>query len=281
MKYLNTLPLIEGLGAWRECELVACAPSGLIGMLRRGEVDVALASVIDAAGGGHGHMAHGHMAHSEGTEPGVVLLPVGMIGCDGATLTVRVFSRVPIERITRVAVDSESHTSVALLQVLMWKRYGTRVEVSSGGVEEWGGGGAGKGPEAMLLIGDKVVTAAPSEREYPHQMDLGAAWKDLTGLPFVYAVWMCREGEQDSIKVRGAAMMLERSRLHNATRMDWVVEKHAAERGWERELAAEYVGSLLRYEVGEPEREAVEKFIAWAGEMGLCGSGGVVWAMAT
>ena len=51
VKYQNTLPLIEGLGMWRGCELVTSAPSGLIGMLRRGEVDVALASVVDGARG--------------------------------------------------------------------------------------------------------------------------------------------------------------------------------------------------------------------------------------
>src|SRR5205823_179545 len=140
--------------AWRDCELVAAAPSELIGMLRRGEVDVALASVIDGAG------------------DGVVLLPVGMIGCDGPTLTVRVFSRVPIEKIRRVAVDSESHTSVVLLRVLMWRKFGVKVEVHSGGVEESRGAGVGEKADAVLLIGDKVVTDAPDAAEYPHQMDL-------------------------------------------------------------------------------------------------------------
>jgi chorismate dehydratase len=196
---------------------------------------------------------------------------------------VRVFSKVPIEKIVRGAVDAESHTSVVLLQVLMWKKYGKRVEVVEldarrhRGIEASRHQG-GEREEAILLIGDKVVTDAPSESEYPHQMDLGAAWKELTGLPFVYAVWMCRAGEEDSLKVKTVAKMLERTRLHNATRMDWVVAEHAAERGWPRELAAEYVGTLLKYDVGEPEREAVEKFVAWAGEMGLCGRGGVVWA---
>ena len=284
VKYLNTLPLIEGLGAWQGCELVASAPSGLIGMLRRGEVDVALASVVDAARSDG--VTKGRSDEVKGG--GVVLLPVGMIGCEGATLTVRVFSRVPIERITRVAVDSESHTSVVLMQVVMWKRYGRRVEVVQMGgntrtpsaIDSLGTSPAGAGEvgeEAMLLIGDKVVTDAPSEGEYPFQMDLGAAWKELTGLPFVYAMWMCRAGEEGSMKVRAAAMMLERARLHNATRMDWIVARHAGERGWARDLAAQYVGSLLKYDVGEPEREAVEKFVSWAAEMGWWGSGGVVW----
>ena len=126
VKYLNTLPLIEGLGMWRGCELVTSAPSGLIGMLRRGEVDVALASVVDGARG----VADAKQSTTAPTD--VVLLPVGMIGCEGRTLTVRVFSRVPIERITRVVVDAESHTSVVLLQVLMCRKFGKRVEVEVG-----------------------------------------------------------------------------------------------------------------------------------------------------
>lgn len=268
VKYLNTLPLIEGLATWRGCALVTSAPSGLIGMLNRGEVDVALASVIDAVGS------------NDASGDGAVLLPVGMIGCEGRTLTVRVFSKVPIEKIVRAVVDADSHTSVVLLQVLMWKKFGKRVAVEVMKEERHQGSKASRheGEEAILLIGDKVVTDAPSDAEYPHQMDLGAAWKELTGLPFVYAVWMCRAGEEETLKVRTVAKMLERTRLHNATRMDWVVAEHAAERGWPRELAAEYVGTLLKYAVGEPEREAVEKFVSWADEMGLCGRGGVVWA---
>ena len=301
VKYLNTLPLIEGLRSWRDCEVVTAAPSGLIGMLLRGEVDVALASVIDAVGG-HGS---GEPCHQEPPVP--VLLPVGMIGCDGPTLTVRVFSRGPIEKMTRVHVDAESHTSVALLQVLMWRKYGVRIEVaryeagSDGGTErrsDEGGGNAGASgsdggrerqsdggggnaqagwPEAVLLIGDKVVTDAPPAEMYPHQMDLGAAWKGLTGLPFVYAVWMCRGGEEETTRVRAAAAMLDRARRHNRTRLGWIAESRADEKHWPEDLAAEYLGRLLKYDVGDAEREAVEKFTGWARELGLCGAREARW----
>lgn len=267
MKYLNTLPLVEGLGKLRDVELAQAVPSKLIGMLRDGEVDVALASVVDA------------------TKGGVIALPVGMIGCNGPTLTVRLFSRVAIDRIRTVGADTDSHTSVVLMQVLLMRRWGVRVSLADFDARErmvLRAAGAAReaagAPDALLLIGDKVVTDPPDGGEYRHQLDLGAAWKEMTGLPFVYAVWMCREGEEDSLAVRTAAAVLDRQRRHNATRLGWLSAERAGERGWPEGLAWRYLRDRLRFAVDEPEREAVEKFIAWGAELGLCGAGPVRWA---
>ena len=68
---------------------------------------------------------------------------------------------------------------------------------------------------ARLLIGDKVVTDAPPTDRYPHQMDLGEAWKDLTGLPFVYAMWMCR-GPRTGDQARSKGTCFEGRRLQLA-----------------------------------------------------------------
>ena len=279
VQYLNTLPLIEGLRAWNDCAVETAVPSRLIGMLLDGRVDVALASVIDCAKTAGGGAAR------------VTLLPAGMIGCDGPTLTVRLFSQVPIDRIERVCVDTDSHTSAALVQVIMQRMFARRVRVvdfdarermvvtsemtresASGGPppDPLPPGGGGEWPEAVLLIGDKVVTDAPPASMYPHQLDLGEAWKKLTGLPFVYAVWMCRAGEENTPLVQTAAAMLDRQRRHNHTRLDWVVASRASEKHWPEDLAAKYVGAYLKYDVGEAEREAVAKFLRWSAELGLC-----------
>ncbi|MCC6320756.1 MAG: hypothetical protein IT438_04890 [Phycisphaerales bacterium] len=275
MKYLNTLPLVEGLQSLRDVEVISAVPSRLIGMLREREVEVALASVVDAAG------------------EGVSAVGVGMIGSDGPTLTVRVFSRVPIEKIATVGADTDSHTSVWLLRVILARKYGVRARVMDFDARERmvvGAGEGGRGDEAaerngreqdvdaLLLIGDKVVTDPPDRREYPHELDLGAAWKEMTGLPFVYAVWMCRAGEEESAAVRTAAAVLDRQRRHNATRLGWIAGRRAEERGWPVGLAARYIGSCLTFDVGEAEREAVDKFIGWAHELGLCDAGPVRWA---
>jgi chorismate dehydratase len=260
VKYLNTLPLIEGLQACRDVVLSAAVPAKLIGMLERDEADVALASVIDAAR----------------STVEVALLPVGMIGCDGSTMTVRVFSSVPFEELHEVCADTDSHTSVALLQIVMWRRHARRLRVVEFDARERMALGDGAGrlpdaawPQAMLLIGDKVVTDSPPAVRYPHQMDLGAAWKELTGLPFVYATWMCRADRVEDPRVRLAAALLERQRLHNATRLDWIVDARAGERHWPTDLAREYLGERLRFDLADREREAVELFLSSAASLAL------------
>ncbi len=150
------------------------------------------------------------------------------------------------------------------------------------GATEGSEGDAGKEwPESILLIGDKVVTDPPPAERYPHQLDLGQAWKELTGLPFVYAVWMCREADIDSSGVQAAAAILDRQRRHNATRLDWIISARAEERAWPADLARRYVGDLLRYDIGSREREAVERFLAEAAELGLAPRTDARWADVT
>src|SRR5262245_61000311 len=90
VKYLNTLPLVQGLSNWQDAQLVAAAPACLIDLLLKGSIDLGLVSLIDFA---------------RSPEP-LLLIPAGMIGCDGPTLTVRMFSAVPIDRITVLHADA-------------------------------------------------------------------------------------------------------------------------------------------------------------------------------
>lgn len=256
VRYLNTLPLIEGLEKAEGVTLIPAAPSLLSGLLDRGEADVALASLIDA-----------QRASSR-----VALLPAGVIGCDGPTLTVRLYSAVPIDRIVRVHADAESHTARALLRILLRRRWGIdpqQVDFDARELVEERGGEGVEWPEAALLIGDKVVTGSPPAVRYPHQIDLGEAWKELTGLPFVYAAWMCREKEAGSERVQRAVMLLDRQRRHNATRLDWLAARRGPERGWPVDLARRYLTELLRFDADARSREAVEAFFDAAHEEGL------------
>jgi predicted solute-binding protein len=205
-----------------------------------------------------------------------------MIGCDGPTLTVRVFSAVPIERITTVAADTDSHTSIRLCEIVLEKLYGVKPRFAAFDARErvvLGGGQTPEGaglddawPETVLLIGDKVVTDAPPRDRYPHQIDLGEAWKRLTGLPFVYAAWACRADRVQDPEVQSAMAILDRQRRRNTLRLDWIVATEAPEHRWPDELAREYLGRRLRFEVGPGEREAVSRFFE------LTGLGQATWA---
>ena len=263
VRYLNTRPLVEGLERVSGVELLAAAPSHIAGLVRSGAADIGLASIVDAVSQGEA----------------LAVLPVGMIGCDGATMTVRLYSSAPLDRVTRVHADTESHTSVALCGVVFEQRHGrapemvafdARERISDAGPEEW--------PEAMLLIGDKVVTDSPPAVRYPYQLDLGEAWHELTGLPFVYAAWMCRASEADSPRIAAAAAVLDRQLRHNLGRLDWLIEKRAPEHHWPADLARRYVGELLRYRMGDREREAALGSTAVAGGVGLGAVGSTRWA---
>lgn len=228
-------------------------------MVGSGEADIGLISVVDGAR----------------PDPDLVLIPGGMIGCDGPTLTVRLFSRVPIDRVTRVHADTDSHTSVALCDVVLRDAHGVGAEFVDYDVREqrseddW--------PEAVLMIGDKVVTGSPPAVRYPYQIDLGLAWKELTGLPFVYAAWMCRRGDMDEAKIHDAARLLERVRLRNRERLDWIVSHHAQRLGWPGDLAREYIGELLRFHVDDRAREGLDEFIRRAHGHGLVERGALEW----
>lgn len=264
VSYLNTTPMIEGLAAWRDAELITAVPSRLADMVLAGEADVGLVSLADYA------RAEGNLS----------LLPCGMIGCDGPTLTVRVFSAVPPDQITTLHADTDSHTSVVLAQLILAERFGVRPTVrdfharerlgSEGDPDAW--------PESMLLIGDKVVTDSPPAVRYPHQIDLGEAWHALTGLPFVYAVWMCRADRAEDPVVRTAAALIDRQRRRNAMRLDSLVTAEAAKRGWPGDLARRYVGELLRFRVDDRAREAVDAFLTRAAALELLPHARARWA---
>ena len=263
VRYLNTLPLVDGLERVGGLELVPTAPSRIGPMVARGEADLGIASIIDAAR----------------SETPLALVPVGMIGSDGPTMTVRVFSRVPMSSVRAVHADVESHTSTALCRIMLERLHGVRPEVvdfdARERIERTPEGASARPieeqawPETMLLIGDKVVADAPGEEAYPHQLDLGLAWRHLTGLPMVYAMWMCRASEAEDPRILRAASLLDRQRRHNAMRLDWIVSRRASEHGWPLERARRYVGSMLRFGVGAREIEAARAFLDAAAEAGL------------
>ncbi len=261
VSYLNTTPLIEGLEKMSGVRLTLSPPSGLVEMLLRDELDVALAPVIDA---------------QRSPEP-LALLPVGGISSDGPTHTVRLFSRAPIHEIERVRVDAESHTSVALLRVLLARLFDTRPEIVE--FDARSAARSGAWPDAALVIGDKVVAAAPGDDSHPHQLDLGEAWRDWTGLPFVYAMWMCRASRALESDIRLAAAALDRQRRRNAARMNWVARRHAAPHGWAEDLARRYLGEMLEFQMGPRHVAAVERFFDEAHAVGaLPERRPVVWA---
>lgn len=255
VRYLNAVPLIEGLAKAQGVRLDVAPPAEIASRLLADQADLGLASVIDAA-------------HASGR---LALVPVGMIGCNGPTLTVRLFSRVEPAAICRLHADPESHTSTVLCQLLIEQERGTRPEVVALDAASLAAARAeaDHAPEALLLIGDKTVTHAPPRHRYPHQLDLGQLWHARTGLPFVYAVWMCRADRAADPVVRLAIDLLDRQRRRNAFRTGWIAATHAARHGWEARTARRYLTRTLIYDVDAAARTAVSQFLTMAAQAGL------------
>jgi chorismate dehydratase len=191
---------------------------------------------------------------------GLRVVPAGGIGCDGPTLTVRVFSHVPPAQITAVACDPDSHTSVALARIIFEKLFHRRpefVDLSAASDREG---------EARLLIGDKVVCEEPAGFE--HQLDLGGAWKELTGLPFVFAVWAARA----DVNLGDLSARLESAKRQGLANLPELIRKYAVPRGWPPGLALQYLSVYLKYDIGERQLEAIRLFHQLAAEAGIVDS---------
>jgi chorismate dehydratase len=231
VSFLNAKPLIDGLGSAPGVALSLAVPSALIGGLRRGELVVALLPVIDYQ-----------------RMDGLCVVPSGGIGCDGETLTVRIFSKVPVEEIRTLACDTDSHTSIALARVIFAERYGTRPTFVDWTREEH------QPCDARLLIGDKVVCEEPAGFE--HQLDLGSAWRALTGLPFVFAVWTARQG----VDLGELPRLLEEAKRRGLANVSEIINRYALPRGWPAGLALQYLSVYLKFDVGERELRAISLF---------------------
>jgi chorismate dehydratase len=250
VSFLNSKPLIDGVLGHAGVRVSFAVPAGLLPLIEAGTVSAALLPAVDY----------------QNAAAELLLLPVGMIGCDGPTLTVRLYSRVPPERIQTLYGDRDSHTSLILAQVILRERYGNAAPLVPLAARE--GVHPASGPETMLLIGDKVVNASPDPAAYPHQLDLGEEWKRLTGLPFVFAMWMIRK---DRAAAEGAALarILDEARRRGSAGIETLLDRYAAEKGWPRDLARRYFTEYLRYEVTPAARAGLRRFMELAQRHGL------------
>jgi chorismate dehydratase len=243
VSFLNARALIEGLDrAHAGVDLTLDVPAALAGLLDREEVDAALVPVIDMVRPGRDWN----------------VISDACIGCNGETLTVRIFSRVPPEEIRRLHVDGDSHTSVVLAALIWQEMYGTALQVTPYHADV-----AADACEAVLLIGDKVINQRPIDLDI--EIDLGGAWKSLTGLPFVFAVWAARRGRE----LGDLPGILSRARDLGLTRLDDIAENVAPGMGWPVELARRYLKRRLVFTLDAPMREGLGLFLELARKCGL------------
>ncbi len=173
VSYLNTRPLLLGMeqSPFKErIDLVKSYPAQIAQALLDDRIDIGLVPVA---------------IMPLLSSPQIVSKYV--IGSEGEVASVALFSQVPMEQIERVYLDYQSKTSVALAKVLLtqyWKKEVEFMEATEGYINEISGTTAG------VIIGDRALA---SLSHFEHIYDLGLAWKQHTGLPFVFAAWVANK----------------------------------------------------------------------------------------
>ena len=242
VSYLNVQPLIAHLSSRVDgIEICAEVPSRIAQMLARGAVDVAIVPTFAL------------LTHPEwSVVPGVGIAGEGEVG------SVAILSASPREEIERIYLDPASMTSSALVQVLFRRHWRQDVEfVRRSKVR--------MGPEAgtgYLVIGDQALRL---RGQFRHRIDLGAAWHELTGMPFVFALWGVREGTD----LQGVDAALVRAAAEGLAEAQAIAREEAPRLGILEADAKRYLTQALVYDFGPEERAGLEVFRGLAMQHGL------------
>jgi chorismate dehydratase len=229
-----------------DARLVDGVPTDLNRRMAAGDLDISVVSAVEYARDAERYL----------------LLPDLAISCDGPVRSVMLFSKLPAGELTSrsVVVSRSSMTSVALLELLFENVWHSSPRFVPGDAEI-SDVVADSSPDAdaRLVIGDAALVLGSNHRErYPHVYDLGQAWKEWTGQPFVFAVWVA----QRSTDVKEALVAhagLIASRNWGLQHLPELAEQAHDATGVDLGICAEYL-SGLDYGLSYPHLAGLTEF---------------------
>ena len=240
VSYLNSEPHVYGLDRDPGFRLEREVPSRVARRLHAGEVDLGLVPSIEYAFGDY------------------AIVPGVAVGSRGPVRSVCLFHRAPLERVRRVALDTSSRTSAALVKILLRERLGRDPQYVP------------MGPalvdmlavaDAALLIGDRAL----DQDGEVARLDLGEAWTQLTGLPFVFAFWAGRAGAVSAAGVRRLQSALAAGR----EALPEIAGRYAAGDASRAAKYESYLRENIVYRLGEDEQAGLREFYRRAHALSL------------
>jgi chorismate dehydratase len=247
--YINCYPVYGAIDRGRvslDAELVDGVPTDLNQKMAIGELDISVVSAVE-------------YARDSGR---YLLLPDLAISCDGPVRSVMLFSSRPASDLTsrNVIVSRSSMTSVALLELLFENVWHSRPRFVPGDAEVRDIViDSPTDAEARLVIGDAALVLGSNHRQrYPYAYDLGQAWKEWTGQPFVFAVWVA----QRSTDVKAALVAhagLIASRNWGLDHLPELAEQANEVTGVDLQVCTEYL-SGLDYGLSYPHLAGLTEF---------------------
>lgn len=239
VQYLNAQPLIHG---WPG-HVVFDHPAVLCRKLANAELDVALVSSFEFL-----------------RNPVYAIVDGVAVAAASQVYSVFLTHAGPIEQLEEIALDPASNTSVNLLRCLV-AEYGWQprfVEAADGDLHV-------DAKRGRLLIGDQAIRFRQGHGATLKFWDLGAAWRGLTSLPFVFALWLIRPEVADP----GAIADLLRSRRdENVLGLDRVI---ADEKEFDPDFCAYYFRECLRFSFADDEKRGLLMFRSLCEKHGILG----------
>jgi chorismate dehydratase len=256
IQFLNCLPIYYGLvrtGALLDVDLNKDTPDRLSDALVRGDLDIGPISLVE------------FLRHADQ----FLLLPDIAVGSDGPVLSVNVVSQRPLVELDgrRVALGSTSRTSVLLARMLLAERYRVRPEYYHCPPDL---GVMMQEAEAGVLIGDAALRALYEGPDMGLTVtDLGAAWREWSGLPMVFAVWAVRRefAERHPGQVKDVHDAFLRSRDLCLTQIDEVAADAARWEVFDAGTLANYFRKL-DFSLGARQLEGLRAFAGKAAAVG-------------
>lgn len=243
VSYLNARPLTWALDRspdrWR---IRYDFPSVCSALLRAGEVDLGLVPSVDYL-----------------DAPDYRMVPGVGIGSRGPIASVALFTRVPIDTVRRIALDTSSRTSVALVKVLCRHRFHTDPQFVAHGPDLES---MTRTADAALLIGDPALEADPAVLGL-QKIDLGAEWTAMTGLPFVYAAWTGRPDAVTSEEV----LLLQAAQAEGVQSTDAIAAEYGRGHPGVTARAAAYLRDNVKYGLGPAEIAGLQTFLDYAADV--------------
>lgn len=229
VSYLNTVPLIHGIRcagpAWLRDALLLCPPADCAQAFAQGKADIALLPV--------------------GALPELgfpKIITDFCISATGKVKTVSLLSNAPIADVQTIWLDSHSRTSRELVRILADEHWHIAPQYKEGLPEVLGPN------DAMLAIGDKVFDL---QLRYLRKTDLALEWQAMTGLPFVFAVWVAKPTVTDQ-QVAELNAALEYGATH--------IEDALPDNDY-RDRNRIYLTQNIEFRLSDPKRQAMELFL--------------------
>ncbi len=228
--YANSAPLVYGVSAVApQVRLIEGRPSELAPLLIGGRVDAALVPVVNL------------FEHEE-----LRMLPDAGVCAKDEVWSVLLECRRPIQRVRTVARDAASRTSNALAEIVLRKHVGLEVEMRPPS--------GARRADARVVIGDRALCLPP---QGPTRYDLAKLWREMTGRPFVFAVWACRA---DHPRRDALADLVRNARDWGVAAIGDIAAQEAQRLGLDEAYCQAYLRSAIHYQVGPDEEAAMSLF---------------------